>query len=220
MSSKSPQDQAVEGLEQLGLREYEAKCFVSLSKITTGTARDVSDHIDVPRTRVYEAVRSLESEGLVEIQHSSPQRVRAISIPEAIEVLEQRYQSRIAQLKQALEQVRASTDSQNGQSRSEVWSLSGDKTITTRTKRLIDDASTEILLLVGDSRVISDELNDRLLSAKERGVDVVRHVATGDDVDAIVVGARRRSPVGKVLFGSVAQAVLLESEQPVIVTAT
>ena len=179
MSEKSPQDQAVEGLEQLGLREYEAKCFVSLSKITTGTARDVSDHIDVPRTRVYEAVRSLESEGLVEIQHSSPQRFRAISIPEAIEVLEQRYQSRIAQLKQALEQVRASTDSQNGQSRSEVWSLSGDKTITTRTKRLIDDASTEILLLVGDSRVISDELNDRLLSAKERGVDVV--VGTGSE---------------------------------------
>lgn len=35
------------------------------------------------------------------------------------------------------------------------------------------------------------------------------------DSDAIVLGVSRRSPVGKVLFGSVVQAVVLDSDQPV-----
>lgn len=37
------------------------------------------------------------------------------------------------------------------------------------------------------------------------------------DSDAIVLGVSRRSPVGKVLFGSVVQAVILDSDQPVTV---
>ena len=38
-------------------------------------------------------------------------------------------------------------------------------------------------------------------------------------VDAICVGGRRRTPAGKALFGSVSQAVLLQSEVPVIFAA-
>lgn len=38
--------------------------------------------------------------------------------------------------------------------------------------------------------------------------------------ELLVLGARRRSPAGKALFGSVAQTIILEAEVPVLVVKT
>ncbi|ARS88495.1 universal stress protein [Natrarchaeobaculum aegyptiacum] len=75
--------------------------------------------------------------------------------------------------------------------------------------------------LVGDAR-------SRL---EEGGVETAVHSATGNppaaildlaeefDVDELILGTRRKSPVGKVLFGSVTQAVILDSDRPVKVVS-
>lgn len=47
--------------------------------------------------------------------------------------------------------------------------------------------------------------------------DGIQHIAQEDDVDAIVLGARKRSPVGKAVFGSVSQNVILGVDRMVIV---
>lgn len=53
-------------------------------------------------------------------------------------------------------------------------------------------------------------------SSGEPSEAIVR-VADRHDADRIVLAGRKRSPTGKVLFGSVTQAVILNTERPVLV---
>lgn len=47
--------------------------------------------------------------------------------------------------------------------------------------------------------------------------DMILHVAADVDASAIVMAGRKRSPVGKALFGSTTQEVLLDAKIPVVV---
>ena len=54
-----------------------------------------------------------------------------------------------------------------------------------------------------------------LVRGVEPGEDIVQF-AKDNDVDLIIVGVRRRSKVGKLMFGSTAQFVILEAPCPVL----
>jgi len=172
MNADSNHDDAIELLQELGLKEYEAKSFVALNRLPKGTAKEISEISDVPRTRVYDAIRVLESKGLVETQHSSPQQFRAVGIDEAIRTLRLEYEERIESLRRTLEDVDQVDGGGDEETTHEVWTLAGRDAIATRTAQLVGDAEEEVCLVVGRADVLTERLRTALGDAEQRGVAV------------------------------------------------
>ncbi|MFC6724256.1 TrmB family transcriptional regulator [Halobium palmae] len=170
-------ERAVDLLQELGLKEYESKCFAVLSGRSKATAKVISERSEVPRTRVYDAIRVLEAKGLVEVQHSNPQQFRAIPIEEALATLRKQYETRFDELQTVLEGLDTGTDTEE-RAVHEVWAISGTETITNRTLSLVDEAAEEILFIAGDESVLSPTLLDRLNGRKEEGLTVILGAAT------------------------------------------
>lgn len=73
------------------------------------------------------------------------------------------------------------------------------------------DAATEMLAAGGVEHAVYER-------AGEPAEEIIA-AAEALDSDHVVLGVRKRSPVGKVLFGSVTQAVILDTDRPVTAVA-
>jgi sugar-specific transcriptional regulator TrmB len=170
MNTTDGLEDAIEVLQQLGLKQYEAQCFVGLSRLHTGTAKQVSEMTEVPRTRVYDAIRVLEAQGLVEVQHSSPQQFRAVPLEEATETLRDQYEDRVERLHDALDTVEIVEQDETPVQ--QIWTMSGRDAIEHRMDQLIEDASKEIVLVVGDESLLTEDLVTSL-NEVGNGVDLL-----------------------------------------------
>lgn len=67
----------------------------------------------------------------------------------------------------------------------------------------------------------ADAIEDAGIEAEAVGLvgapdDEIVNYANKQNADYIVIGGRKQSPVGKALFGSVSQSILLDARQPVV----
>lgn len=187
-SPEQPRRVAIEQLEALGLSSYAARTFVALSSLGEGTARNVSDISDVPRTRVYDAIDELQSHGLVDVQHSTPKQFWVASPETTSRHFEQEYTHRVSVLADALDALgtTARAEEQRG-----VWTVTGHETVATRVREFVDAATEEVVYMtVAD--LLTDDLVDSLRTAGERGVAIKlagMSPETNDEIRTEIPGA-------------------------------
>ncbi|WP_251343848.1 TrmB family transcriptional regulator [Haloplanus halophilus] len=162
-------EEAVGTLRTFELTEYEAKCFVALTRLREGTAKEVSEVADVPRARIYDSMDALQDRGLVSVQESKPRRFRAVSPREAVELLEQECRSRLDRLGAILPRL-GSPDRSTGAG--EVWTMEGETAVSERLATLVGDADEEVLLALAVDALLGEDLVGALVDALDGGVEV------------------------------------------------
>ena len=65
-------------LRRLGLTNYEEKAYVALLKSGPMIAAKASEKSEIPRTKIYPTLKSLEKYGFVEILQTKPMSFKAI----------------------------------------------------------------------------------------------------------------------------------------------
>ena len=161
---------AVEALKRFGLSTYEARVFVALQRLEAGSASEVSEITDVPRSQVYGATDELEARGLIDVQQGTPTRYRPVGIDEARQHLYEELRGTGDAAFAYLEDVRGERANQDARSEA-IWTVEGSETVATRCVSLIDDAGTEIVYATGDREALGDVI-DALRDALDRDTDV------------------------------------------------
>jgi sugar-specific transcriptional regulator TrmB len=191
-------EEAVAALKRLGLTTYESRVFVALQKLGTGTASEVADLAEVPRSQVYGAADDLEDRGLVDVEQSNPTRYRPVDVEEARERLYRQLRSESDAAFDYLESVEAEyAATEESES---IWTVRGADNVAARAAELL--ASAEERAVYG-SEDVTPQIRDALAAAVDRGVDVT---VLSEDEDVVAVaeecGARavhvERPPVPEV----------------------
>ena len=130
-------------LQQLGLSKYEAEVFVALQQVDSATASEIDELADVPRSQVYGAAEDLEGRGLVDVEHASPKRYRAVSLDEAREQLRRDFEREQERAFDALTELEG--DFSGGEERQEaIWTVRGREKIDARVESFLDDAESSV----------------------------------------------------------------------------
>ncbi|WP_142856190.1 TrmB family transcriptional regulator [Salinigranum halophilum] len=161
----------VSALTQIGLTEYQARVYVGLSRIHSGTAREVADASGVPRARVYDTLNALHDRGIVDIQQSTPREYLAVPVESAIDVLETRYRENEDRVRAALADV--NTDEETPDVTQEgVWVVTERDRVSSLERRFIDEATERIIFGIASEEVFDEETAASLEAANE-GVEIV-----------------------------------------------
>ncbi len=172
------EEEAIEGLTQLGLRTYEARVLLALQKLGSGSASEVSEVADVPRSQVYGAAENLEERGLVETRPSTPTVYRPVTLEQARTRLLDRLAETGAETFDYLESVR---DSQAETEQSEaIWLVKGAEGVGSRVVELAGIADSRLLYAVPEPSMLDEEISAALTGARSEGLEVIVASANPD----------------------------------------
>ncbi len=179
------QKELLNKIKDFGLNSYEAKLWTALLSRGVATAGELSDIANVPRSRSYDVLESLERKGFVIMKLGKPIKYIAVPPSEVIERVKKNIKDDADKQAQVLEKLKKSellTELNalfsNGIETIDpvdlTGALKGRKNIYNQLASMVKQAKKNILIMTNENGLVrkAEALKNHLLRAKERGVKI------------------------------------------------
>jgi sugar-specific transcriptional regulator TrmB len=142
-------NEARAALKEIGLTEYETRAYLHLLRIGATTASQVSEEAEVPYSKIYEVLNSLERKGWVEARAGRPRRYYPKSPIEAFEATRLRLENTMGDWRHSImEELQPLFEKREIREKPDVWILRGDYDALAKLKELISEARSELMVAV------------------------------------------------------------------------
>jgi len=134
-------------LHELGLTQYETRAYLALLEKGVLTASQVSESAEVPYSKIYEVLTSLEKKGWLKIERGRPSKYYPKSPSEALEAAKLRLEEMTRSWEQAiLTELQPLYEKQGIREKPDIWILRGEFSILAKLKETLDKAKSEVMI--------------------------------------------------------------------------
>lgn len=147
----SPQvnERVMTTLRALGLTDYEARAYLSLLEVGVATASQISDHAEIPYSKIYEVLNSLERKGWIETQAERPRRYYPKPPLEALEVTRLKLENQLKTWERTIRnEVQPIYERREIRERPEIWILRGESATIAKIRDLLEEAREELMIAI------------------------------------------------------------------------
>jgi len=140
-------EEAKRVLQELGLTEYETRAYLSLLERGAMAATQVSEHSNVPYSKIYETLNSLEKKGWIKSEKGRPNQYYPKSPAEALTAAKLQLKDTMKAWEQAiLNELQPLYDKREIKEKPDIWILRGEFNILAKLQEMLDKAKNELMI--------------------------------------------------------------------------
>lgn len=219
-------EEAKKILRELGLTEYEARGYLSLLERGVLTASEVSEYSNVPYSKIYEALNSLERKGWIETRRGRPSRYYPKSPSEALGAVKLRLEGKVKSWeKTVLNELQPLYEKREIREKPDIWVLRGEFNILAKLQEMLGKAKSELMIAAPTvSKTLVEAIVPMLTHLQSIGVKILLMVSKevmewniGNIAKVVEVRVREHMFGGGVIVDGKEALLLLGEEKPTLV---
>ncbi len=162
-------------LHELGLTQYETRAYLALLDKGALTASQISEYSEVPYSKIYEVLASLEKKGWIKAERGRPSKYYPKSPSEALEAAKLRLEEMTKSWEQAiLSELQPLYEKQGIREKPDIWILRGEFSILAKLKETLHKAKKEVMIAAPSlPGTLEDTVVSTLTRLQNAGVNVL-----------------------------------------------
>jgi len=185
--STSVSEEAKKVLREIGLTDYETRAYLILLERGVMTASEVSEHGNVPYSKVYETLNSLERKGWVEAERGRPSRYFPKAPSEALEAARLRLEDMVSGWRNVvLGELQPLYERRELLEKPDIWILRGEFSVLAKLREMLGNTRKELMVAApAFAKSFVDAVVATLSQLRDSGVNVHVMVTANWDVERI-----------------------------------